>query len=449
MDYPATSGQSSTAQSVEVTDSGEPDVAFIRFDTAPLLELPNFGDSNTASVVSGKEPLLRSTKHPGSTESIRKHVAVKMRDVLKKNNYLQGWRMGITLCAATAGTVFLINLILTVWATSTYGLKNGGFGIIQSGSCKETARLSRGLHLVINALSTFLLGASNYSMQCLASPTREDVNRAHHQKKWLDIGVPSARNLNRIARHRIVLWWLLAVSGVRLHLFYNSAVFSTLNSQEYNVFTASPDFFSQETHNWSTPIKSYGSDGPDGPDSDPKRTLGYFRNTSTSTWQRLDNAACIRAYAQPFVSAHGDLVVLSATINSSTLIEYYTFEYGLGEYNWICSGEQPAYYERCNTDYILKNPSSWTVGGVSDTVLSVQYCLSLVGLLNGFRRQEGMPLAGSCSAAISAACYRPEEDVDAATKPVMWGVVSSDKGVGHCCFTSFEVTRPIPGELYA
>ncbi len=83
------------------------------------------------------------------------------------------------------------------------------------------------------------------------------------------------------------------------------------------------------------------------------------------------------------------------------------------------------------------------------TVIILGTVVVLVGLLNGFRRQEGMPLAGSCSAAISAACHRPEEDVDAATKPVMWGVVSSDKGVGHCCFTSFEVTRPIHGELYA
>ena len=42
-----------------------------------------------------------------------------------------------------------------------------------------------------------------------------------------------------------------------------------------------------------------------------------------------------------------------------------------------------------------------------------------------------MPIAGPCSAAISAACHRPEEDVDAATKPVMWGTVSSDDVVGQ------------------
>ena len=82
------------------------------------------------------------------------------------------------------------------------------------------------------------------------------------------------------------------------------------------------------------------------------------------------------------------------------------------------------------------------------TVIFLGAIMILLGVLNGFRRHGGMPLAGSCSAAISAACHRPEEDVDAATKPVMWGVVSSENGVGHCCFTSFEVSRPVPGEHY-
>ena len=83
------------------------------------------------------------------------------------------------------------------------------------------------------------------------------------------------------------------------------------------------------------------------------------------------------------------------------------------------------------------------------TVIVLGAVVILLGLLNGFRWQQGMPLAGSCSAAISAACHRPEEDVDAATKPVMWGVVSSSNGVGHCCFTSFEVSPPVHGKLYA
>jgi len=80
----------------------------------------------------------------------------------------------------------------------------------------------------------------------------------------------------------------------------------------------------------------------------------------------------------------------------------------------------------------------------------------LFGIANGFRKYEaGMPLVGSCSAAISAACHRPEEDVHASMKPLVWGAV--DKGrsgpvgsrVGHCSFTSFKVDPPVRGGLYA
>ena len=74
----------------------------------------------------------------------------------------------------------------------------------------------------------------------------------------------------------------------------------------------------------------------------------------------------------------------------------------------------------------------------------------ILGLLMGSRKyKEGMPLVGSCSAAISAACHPPEEDVDASLLPVLWGAVNSDQKVGHCCFTSFDVSPPIEGEDYA
>ncbi|OCL09335.1 hypothetical protein AOQ84DRAFT_431347 [Glonium stellatum] len=76
----------------------------------------------------------------------------------------------------------------------------------------------------------------------------------------------------------------------------------------------------------------------------------------------------------------------------------------------------------------------------------------LGGIGTALRRYPaGMPLASSCSAAISAACHPPSEDIDAAVLPVQWGVVDGGgKGeVGHCTFTSMRVTEPVPGKLYA
>ena len=80
----------------------------------------------------------------------------------------------------------------------------------------------------------------------------------------------------------------------------------------------------------------------------------------------------------------------------------------------------------------------------------------LLGICFGFRKSRGgMPLAGSCSAAISAACHPPEADVNASLKRVMWGVVAGDsfqyegECVGHCSFTSSKVEAPVVGKYYA
>lgn len=64
------------------------------------------------------------------------------------------------------------------------------------------------------------------------------------------------------------------------------------------------------------------------------------------------------------------------------------------------------------------------------------------------RYPPGIPLASTYSAAISAACHRPPDDVDASVLPVQWGVVSTKNGIGHCSFSSRLVGPPIPGRTY-
>ncbi|MCJ1308393.1 hypothetical protein MMC25_002046 [Agyrium rufum] len=69
--------------------------------------------------------------------------------------------------------------------------------------------------------------------------------------------------------------------------------------------------------------------------------------------------------------------------------------------------------------------------------------------VNSFRRYPGnIPLATTGSAAISAACHPPKDDVDAAFKEVQYGEIGRLDGFRHCTFTSHEVSTPISGELY-
>ena len=95
---------------------------------------------------------------------------------------------------------------------------NGGRRSIFQGDCGQARRLDTYIHLGINLLGTILFASSNYAMQCLSAPTRMEVDVAHTERKWLDIGVLSFRNLARIGPGRVLVWILLVISSLPLHL---------------------------------------------------------------------------------------------------------------------------------------------------------------------------------------------------------------------------------------
>lgn len=90
--------------------------------------------------------------------------------------------------------------------------------------------------------------------------------------------------------------------------------------------------------------------------------------------------------------------------------------------------------------------------GMLITVVILLVLMSFaIGL--GFRKlAPGIPMAGSCSLAIAAACHVPKGTSE--LLPVKWGVVSEDvigdgESIGHCSFSNDEVDSPIFGKMYA
>ncbi|KAH8732907.1 hypothetical protein GQ44DRAFT_639726 [Phaeosphaeriaceae sp. PMI808] len=160
--------------------------------------------------------------------------------LMAKSKY-RGWRMGIILGSCMSSIVLGINItILVVGAKTNGGFKNG-FAVPVAGLAEEVSRWSSALHILINALSTLLLAASNYTMQVLSSPTRKDIDKAHAKREYFDIGVLSTRNLSRIPRRRLLLFILMALSSIPIHLFYNSAVFYIGANNEYDVYVVQVD----------------------------------------------------------------------------------------------------------------------------------------------------------------------------------------------------------------
>ncbi|KAL4921825.1 hypothetical protein BDW62DRAFT_97229 [Aspergillus aurantiobrunneus] len=117
-------------------------------------------------------------------------------------------------------------------------MAGGGFAttqVIYEGTCTLTEQWNIALHLLINVLSTAILAASNFCMQALVAPNREMVDRCHSRRKWLDIGVPSLRNLAVAGRYRVSLWVILLVTATPFHLLYNSVVFSSVSKTGFVV----------------------------------------------------------------------------------------------------------------------------------------------------------------------------------------------------------------------
>lgn len=65
-----------------------------------------------------------------------------------------------------------------VWGQSTFGMQSGIRDIFND-DCVTAKKLNLWLHLLINVLSTILLGISNFYMQLLVVPTRHEVDKAH------------------------------------------------------------------------------------------------------------------------------------------------------------------------------------------------------------------------------------------------------------------------------
>jgi hypothetical protein len=129
------------------------------------------------------------------------------------------WRQSAYYFSVATLTIFLVNLSFTIWAsTRDESQVQDGVGILTEQSCSGVKSINTVLHVLINVISATILAGSNYCMQCLIAPTRPQIDAAHKNGKWLDIGGSSLRNFFSISWRNRVVWLLLCISSLPLHL---------------------------------------------------------------------------------------------------------------------------------------------------------------------------------------------------------------------------------------
>lgn len=229
-----------------------------------------------------------------------------------------------------------------MWASVHFPLE-GGMGTAFVGECSTVNTWALWLHILINGLSSILLSASNYTMQALSSPTRKECDVAHARGDWLDIGVAGVRNLFRISWQRRILWVLLGVSSVPIHLLYNSAIFKTLDANQYHVVVANDAFLAGGVFDprYGNPVPALNFDYvPTIQPSDTPRVAAVrdAYNADPATFETLDTFDCIDTYGKEFISGHAHLLVM-------------TNENGVRENNTV-------FYDR-EVEIYADSPASW------------------------------------------------------------------------------------------
>jgi hypothetical protein len=136
-----------------------------------------------------------------------------------KERHLLGWRFGVVIFSVAALLVLVANIGIAIYSIRQYGGPvTADFKPVFIGSCDKTKKLNTWTHFMINILSSILLSGSNFSMQVLTAPTRKQIDNAHAKRRWLDIGIPSIRNLRFMGHGQRALWAFILLTSAPLHL---------------------------------------------------------------------------------------------------------------------------------------------------------------------------------------------------------------------------------------
>jgi hypothetical protein len=194
---------------------------------AKVTRIKNVDRGDEDDTMGSTVPLTSSAHHASSRSSWWSHRRSEGVPTKKRSPWRQptGWRFGTTVAAFMTFTILIINIVMLGMASSIPPIAidpdekpSGNIRSVKQGECDEIKKLGIGLHLLINIVSTLLLGASNYCMQTISAPTRQDIDDAHSRGLFMDIGIPSIRNLRMIKTRRLIVWLCLGLSSIPLHL---------------------------------------------------------------------------------------------------------------------------------------------------------------------------------------------------------------------------------------
>ncbi|EXJ79752.1 hypothetical protein A1O3_08035 [Capronia epimyces CBS 606.96] len=229
---------------------------------------------------------------------------------LQKSERVAGWHQGARLCFGGALCCLIIEVVLLV-GFIIRDHKVTGHGVIFEGSCQKVKHLNVLLLVPLNVVGTFLISGSNYVMQCLNAPSRREVDKAHANGAYLNIGVPSITNVRYLGFKKTVIWGVLGLFTIPIHLLLNSAVFASLQSNNYGVLVVDTGYEDDPT--WRLCQSSELSDAP----LTFACTLLNHATGVNVTSNRREPEDCIRLYLNTLGSSTSNVMLVTKNTTQS------------------------------------------------------------------------------------------------------------------------------------
>lgn len=259
----------------------------------------HFLSSHNPCVSQGRRQIRRSVLRSGPAYQSPSIQGEKCNE----KQQFSGWRMGalLNICLLTLCLVVEITMISVAFSMDKKS-SQAFDGVLYRGNCTVTKRWTSVLSLLLNLIATLLIGSSNYMMQCFTAPTTTVLRQEHKRGRSVHLGVMSTR--------KPLAWWIMGLTSIPVHLFFNSAFFSSLQTNDYAMTIVSADYASLGTSQNCTTITNTTNT------ADSWTSLACGMVMESSGWDRLNVQDCVKRYSDPFISQYSNVVLVSS-LNSS------------------------------------------------------------------------------------------------------------------------------------
>ncbi|KAI3319223.1 hypothetical protein HD806DRAFT_525813 [Xylariaceae sp. AK1471] len=242
---------------------------------------------------------------------------------------IKGWQRTGAINVACLFFLGVLLLVIFIVSIARPGASLDSATVIYRMNCNNAAHINLIFHLLINLVSTGIFASANFFMQIITSPSRAEIDKAHSQLRFLDVGIPSPRNLEFLPTRKRIAWGVLLLSSIPIHLLFNSSIFDTVfRGSEWHLTIATESF--TQGASYYTPGASLSPSGSSQPSLVAVSGYGrvvplaeYWNSTSpvskrlmttaklAPTWERVNAADCRALYAGCHPrKKYGDVIIV-------------------------------------------------------------------------------------------------------------------------------------------